>query len=318
MYGLTIFFFLYGTINVVWGGSYYPVTWIFSSLLFVYLYWFVFYANGVGDIRLFVIFVLFLYVSVNDIGLFLGHLLITSISTHLIFFITFIFLMLFLFSRSWVVSLPSLAIGIYFNTVAEQRVLLTSLIASLLIYILPRKSHKIVLYFMPLATIFLVILLGFLFFNERLFGLRDISWSMILISDSFFSEDVLSLKLKNYNMDNIDDIDFLFFSNPHSMFVGSYVRFGYVGFLFSFIYWFHIVQMIFNESVSRPYFKTVLFISYLSFTATFNGRSFFSVDPYSVMFILVLYVYVIYARRYHRIARRQSGVFRQQHRLRAI
>lgn len=269
------------------------LNWMISSILSVSLFYYLFSTRGLKNLKFIVIVILVAYTYLFDLFNFLNHLKLGSMSTHLSLGITFLLLTPYLKSEMLLSNIYFLMLAIYFNILTEQRVLVFAIVYALILSIIPKKIHRMVVYIGPFLAVFLVIYLGFYFQNERLFGLRDISWYLLIFQDSsYFDYSIIELKLSNYGQNSISDLHTLLEKNAHSMFVGSLIRFGYVGFFLSFLFWAYFMRIILNNRYHFSTFKMNLFIAFVSLAAIFNGRSIFSVDPYTTSIILISYIYL--------------------------
>jgi len=272
------------------------LNWLFSSILSVSLFYYLFCTRDSKNFKYlkFIIFIfLVIYTYLFDMVNFLGHLRLNSMATHLSLGITFLLLIPYLKSERLLPNIHFLLLAIFFNILTERRILVFAIVCALMLSVIPKKIYRMAVYMTPPLVILLVVSLGFYFYNERLFGLRDISWYWLIFQDfSYFDNNIIEIKLNNYGKSSISDLNTLLEKNAHSMFLGSFMRFGYVGFFLSFLFWAYFMSIVLNNRYHPSIFKMNLFIAFISLAAIFNGRSIFSVDPYTISIILISYVYI--------------------------
>lgn len=272
------------------------LSWLISSILSVSLFYYLFStrdSKNFKHLKFIIIIFLVVYTYLFDLVSFLDNFRLASMSTHLSLGITFLLLIPYFKSERLLSNIHFLLLAVYFNILTEQRVLVCAIVLALILSVIPKKIYRMAVYMTPLVVIFTVISLGFYFYNERLFGLRDVSWYLLIFQDlAYFDDNIIELKLNNYGRNSISDLGTLLEKNTHSMFLGSLMRFGYVGFFLSFLFWAYFMSIVLNNRYHPSIFKVNLFIAFISLAAIFNGRSIFSVDPYTVSIILISYVYI--------------------------
>lgn len=270
------------------------ISWIFSMILSLTIFFYLFYTKGENNLKILVVTILFFYSNLTYIDQLIllplkdvaGHL--GSIITALILFFSFKI-------KKKFYSLSILLFAIYVNLLFQQKILIAALIIAIFLQVFNKKTIKYFFYALPVLGIPFVIFIGFYFFNHRLFNLRDVFWLMHLVGDinTLVDPYILEIKLKTFQKNSLDEIDYYINFHPHSMFIGSFQRFHYLGLLMSFIFWSIYSQIMIERILNISKFQRNLLVAFITMIAIFQGRSFFSVDNYTINIFIISYIFLI-------------------------
>jgi hypothetical protein len=270
------------------------INWILSSTLSLLTFVYLFYFKDDSYKLIFILFLILYTFQTIPNSLFNYQLK----NVYFANFITSIILIFSFSNKKKFISLLFLLIAILYNQYyAEQRVLLSATAIALVCQLLNKKITNLVFIIFPIIVIFLTISLGIFFFkDDRLFGLRDIYWFSVLIGDLnyYLSSEVLRSKLNAYNVVDLYQLYEIFKHNPHSMYIGSFIRFGFLGLLLSFIFWYLYYNLINKRIVNLSKFQKNLFISHILLYSIFSGKSFFSIDNHTISLFLITYLFSIF------------------------
>lgn len=268
------------------------IKWILSSILSLLTFMYLFYFKDDNYKLIFILFLILYTFETIPASLFSYQLK----NAYFANFITSIILFFSFSNKKKFISLLFLLTAILYNQYADQRVLLSATAIALVCQFLNKKITNLVFIIFPIIIIFLVISIGIFFKDDRLFGLRDIYWFSILTGDLnyYLSSEVLKSKLNAYNVVDLNQLYEIFKYNPHSMYIGSFIRFGFLGLFSSFIFWYLYYNLMNKKIVNLSKFQKNLFISFILLYSIFSGKSFFSIDNHTISLFLITYLFSIF------------------------
>jgi len=190
------------------------------------------------------------------------------------------------FWKSLIILLFIALIGIYF----DNRTLSVSIIIFLIIKTLGlitsldvTKKHVFYSVFYPASLIFIVIYFGNIIQNPSILGFRDYIWASAILGSEFANQNYVLPTDINYNA----YVSNLMMNNVHNNFVGLFSRLNIFTALGSWALIYYIVKSSFKEYLNSWRVQISLFILFSQ--TLFTGRSFFSLDDFSIVFWIGLF-----------------------------